>query len=144
MLMGEYKHSIDAKGRVIIPTKLRDGLGDKFILTRGFDGCLFGYPLENWQDLSEKMMTKLPLSKKNARQVIRFFFSAASDVEFDKQGRIMIPAALREYADLSKNCRIIGVSDRLEIWDEEKWQQYLHDTEINVSDLAEDMDEFEF
>lgn len=143
MLMGEYKHALDAKGRIIIPTKLREELGEKFIVTRGLDGCLFGYPMEAWQSLSDKLTTNLPLSKKNARQVVRFFYSAATDVEVDKQGRIMIPQPLREYANLGKNVRIVGVSDRVEIWDENAWKAYLQDTQNNVQDLTEEI-EFEF
>ncbi|MBS4762034.1 division/cell wall cluster transcriptional repressor MraZ [Carnobacteriaceae bacterium zg-ZUI252] len=143
MLMGEYKHTLDTKGRVIIPTKLREELGDKFIITRGLDGCLFGYPMQAWQSLSDKLSENLPLSKKNARQVVRFFYSAAADVEFDKQGRIMIPQPLREYANLGKNVRIVGVSDRLEIWDETMWKNYLNETQDNVQDLTEEI-EFEF
>ncbi|NEW62948.1 division/cell wall cluster transcriptional repressor MraZ [Granulicatella sp. zg-ZJ] len=142
--MGEYKHNMDSKGRIIVPSKLRDELGDKFILTRGLDGCLFGYPLNSWQSLSEKLLHNLPLGKKDARAITRFFYSAASDVEFDKQGRIMIPATLREYAGLDKTCRIIGVSDRLEIWDDEKWQVYVKETEENVQTLTENISEFEF
>lgn len=144
MLMGEFKHTIDAKGRIIVPAKLREELGEEFILTRGLDGCLFGYPKENWQSLTEKLNHQLPLGKKDARSVVRFFYSAASEVEFDKQGRIMIPATLREYAGLSKNCRVIGVSDRLEIWDEQAWQNYIKLTEAQIPDLTENITDFEF
>ncbi|MBF0780153.1 MULTISPECIES: division/cell wall cluster transcriptional repressor MraZ [unclassified Granulicatella] len=144
MLMGEFKHTIDAKGRIIIPAKLREELGEEFILTRGLDGCLFGYPKDSWQSLTEKLTSQLPLGKKDARSVVRFFYSAASEVEFDKQGRIMIPATLREYAELSKNCRVIGVSDRLEIWDELKWQSYLADTQAQIPELTENISDFEF
>lgn len=144
MLMGEYKHAMDAKGRLIIPNKLREELGEQFVLTRGLDGCIFGYPKENWQLLTEKLSRNLPLGKKDARSIVRFFYSAASDVEFDKQGRIVIPTALREYAQLTKACRIVGVSDRLEIWDEEKWQDYLKETENNMQELTEDITDFDF
>lgn len=143
MLMGEYKHTVDTKGRVIIPMKLREELGEKFIVTRGLDGCLFGYPMSAWQSLTEKFSANLPLSKKNARQVVRFFYSAATEVEFDKQGRIMIPQTLREYAMINKNVRIVGVSDRLEIWDENTWREYVFQTQVSVDDLTEDI-EFEF
>lgn len=143
MLMGEYKHTIDTKGRVIIPMKLRDELGEKFIITRGLDGCLFGYPMSAWQSLTEKFSSNLPLSKKNARQVVRFFYSAATEVEFDKQGRIMIPQTLREYATISKNVRIVGVSDRLEIWDDATWKEYVSQTQNSVDELTEEI-EFEF
>lgn len=143
MLMGEYKHAVDTKGRVIIPTKLREELGEKFIVTRGLDGCLFGYPMSSWQSLTEKFSTNLPLSKKNARQVVRFFYSAATEVEFDKQGRIMIPQTLREYASIKKNVRIVGVSDRLEIWDDSTWKEYVAQTQDTVDELTEEI-EFEF
>lgn len=143
MLMGEYKHTVDTKGRVIIPMKLREELGEKFIVTRGLDGCLFGYPMSSWQSLTEKFSANLPLSKKNARQVVRFFYSAATEVEFDKQGRIMIPQTLREYATIKKNVRIVGVSDRLEIWDDSTWKEYVAQTQDTVDELTEEI-EFEF
>lgn len=143
MLMGEYKHTVDTKGRVIIPMKLREELGEKFILTRGLDGCLFGYPMSSWQSLTEKLSANLPLSQKNARQVVRFFYSAATEVEFDKQGRIMIPQTLREYATIKKNVRIVGVSDRLEIWDDSTWKEYVAQTQDTVDELTEEI-EFEF
>lgn len=143
MLMGEYKHTVDTKGRVIIPMKLREELGEKFIVTRGLDGCLFGYPISAWQSLTEKFSSNLPLSKKNARQIVRFFYSAATEVEFDKQGRIMIPQTLREYATINKNVRIVGVSDRLEIWDDDTWKAYVSQTQDSVDELTEDI-EFEF
>lgn len=143
MLMGEYKHTVDTKGRVIIPMKLREELGEKFIVTRGLDGCLFGYPMSSWQSLTEKLSANLPLSQKNARQVVRFFYSAATEVEFDKQGRIMIPQTLREYATINKNVRIVGVSDRLEIWDDSTWKEYVAQTQDTVDELTEEI-EFEF
>lgn len=143
MLMGEYKHTVDTKGRVIIPMKLREEVGEKFIVTRGLDGCLFGYPMSSWQSLTEKLSANLPLSQKNARQVVRFFYSAATEVEFDKQGRIMIPQTLREYATIKKNVRIVGVSDRLEIWDDSTWKEYVAQTQDTVDELTEEI-EFEF
>lgn len=97
MFMGEFQHNIDQKGRIIIPSKFREGLGDRFVITRGLDQCLFAYPMEEWKRLEEKLK-KLPLTKKDARAFTRFFFSGAVECEFDKQGRINIPQTLRKYA----------------------------------------------
>ena len=115
MLMGEYQHNIDAKGRLIVPSKFREELGEKFVVTRGMDGCLFGYPLNEWSQLEAKLQ-EMPLAKKDARTFVRFFYSAATECEIDKQGRINIPANLRTHASLEKGCVVIGVSNRIEIW----------------------------
>ncbi|RPF47999.1 MraZ protein [Hydrogenoanaerobacterium saccharovorans] len=120
MLIGEYAHSLDAKGRVNFPAKMREHLGEHFILTKGLDGCLFVYAMDEWGRLEEKIKA-LPMSK--ARTLQRFLFSGAVDVELDKQGRIVIPPNLRDYAELSKEVMIIGASVRAEIWDKEKWQK---------------------
>ncbi len=101
MLMGEFQHNIDAKGRLIVPSKLREELGEKFVLTRGLDGCLFGYPMSEWENLEAKL-NEMPLAKKDARTFVRFFYSAATECELDKQGRINIPSTLRNYAALTK------------------------------------------
>ncbi|MCZ0717717.1 division/cell wall cluster transcriptional repressor MraZ [Aerococcus kribbianus] len=143
MLIGEFKHNIDAKGRLIIPAKLREDLGEHFVITRGLDGCVFGYPLNNWTIIQEKLK-KLPLAKKEARAFTRFFYSAASEVEFDKQGRINIPKTLVDYADLQKSCQIVGVSDRIEIWSQEKWETFADNVEASFEDIAEDMLDFGF
>ena len=143
MLIGEYQHTIDAKGRMIVPAKFREDLGFTFVVTRGLDGCLYGYPLDQWQVLRQKL-SELPQSKKDARAFARFFNSAASEVEFDKQGRINITPTLREHAGLVKNCRVIGVNDRIEIWDEERWKAYIAETEENFEELAEQMADFGF
>ncbi|MGX6978502.1 division/cell wall cluster transcriptional repressor MraZ [Vagococcus elongatus] len=143
MFMGEYKHNIDAKGRLIMPAKFREELGEKFIVTRGLDGCLFGYPLNEWTHLEEKLK-ELPLAKKDARTFVRFFYSAATECEIDKQGRINIPQTLRHHAELEKSCVVIGVSDRIEIWSEEKWQTFSEDAEENYNELAESMIDFGF
>lgn len=143
MLMGEFQHNIDAKGRLIIPAKFRDDLGDKFVITRGLDGCVFGYPLNNWNAIQEKLK-QLPLAKKEARAFTRFFYSAACEVELDKQGRINVPKTLTTYAKLDKKCRIVGVSDRIEIWSEEKWDAFVDDVEEDFEDIAEDMLDFGF
>ncbi|WP_035053636.1 division/cell wall cluster transcriptional repressor MraZ [Carnobacterium pleistocenium] len=143
MLMGEHKHNIDAKGRLIMPSKFRSDLGEKFILTRGLDGCLFGYPKESWSALEEKLK-QLPLAKKEARAFTRFFYSAAVECELDKQGRINIPQTLREHAQLERECHVIGVSERIEIWSETRWNQVSQDAEEMFDSIAEDMIDFGF
>lgn len=140
MLMGEYIHSMDNKGRVIIPAKFRKELGNKFVVTRGLDECLFIYPMEEWQDLEEKLQS-LPLTKKDVRIFVRFFFSGATECKLDKQGRISIPANLREYSKLQKEVVIVGVSDRVELWSKEKWNNYLAKAEDSYEDIAEKMEE---
>ena len=141
MLMGEFKHNIDAKGRLIMPAKFREALGDTFIVTRGLDGCLFGYPLSQWELLQEKLK-QLPLAKKDARAFTRFFYSAAMEAELDKQGRINIPQTLLDYAKIEKECRIVGVADRIEIWSNEKWEEFAEEAAENFEDIAETMIEF--
>lgn len=141
MFMGEFQHSIDAKGRLIVPSKLREKLGEKFVVTRGLDGCLFGYPLSEWEKLEEKL-NGMPLAKKDARTFVRFFYSAATECEIDKQGRINIPVTLRNHADLTKSCVIIGVSNRIEIWDETRWQAFSEEAEENFDEIAETMIDF--
>lgn len=143
MLIGEYQHTIDAKGRMIVPAKFREDLGFTFIVTRGLDGCLYGYPLEQWELIQNKLRD-LPQSKKDARAFTRFMNSAAIEVEFDKQGRVNISQTLRAYAGLEKNCRVIGNNDRIEIWNEERWQEYIAETEENFEELAENMINFGF
>ena len=139
--MGEFEHSIDTKGRLIVPSKLREQLGDKFVVTRGLDGCLFGYPQTEWEKLEEKL-DQMPLAKKDARSFVRFFYSAATECEIDKQGRINIPNTLRKHASLEKNCVIIGVSTRIEIWDKKRWDDFSEETEENFDDIAETMIDF--
>ena len=137
MLIGEYEHSLDAKGRLIMPAKLRDDIGEKFIITKGLDGCLFGFSQNEWTNFEEKLKT-LPLTNKNARDFVRFFLSGAIECEIDKQGRFLIPINLRESANLQKEVVIIGVGTRIEIWNKEKWNSY-NDENISVEDIAENM-----
>ena len=137
--MGEFKNTLDSKGRLIIPAKFREQLGTNFIVTRGLDGCLFGYPLNEWTRLEEKLKA-LPLTKRDARAFVRFLYSAATNCEFDKQGRINIPVTLRQHAQLSKQCVIVGVSNRLEIWDCERWNQFTNNTADSFDEIAEDLD----
>ncbi|OYP38963.1 division/cell wall cluster transcriptional repressor MraZ, partial [Lachnotalea glycerini] len=120
MFMGEYNHSIDAKGRLIMPSKFREALGDEFVVTKGLDGCLFVYPIDEWQAFEEKLKT-LPLTNKNARQFSRFFLAGAATCEVDKQGRILLPSVLREFAQLNKDVVLVGVLSRIEIWSKSKW-----------------------
>jgi MraZ protein len=142
MLMGEFHHTIDAKGRLIMPAKFRSELGDNFVLTRGMDGCLFGYPMPKWQQLEAKL-DQLPLTKKDARAFVRFFYAAAAEQEIDKQGRINIAKPLLEFAHLSKNCVVVGVSDRIEIWDETLWQTFNQEAEANFDDISENLLDFD-
>ena len=138
MLIGEYEHSLDAKGRLIMPAKLREDMGEKFIITKGLDGCLFGFSQNEWTNFEEKLKT-LPLTNKNARDFVRFFLSGAIECELDKQGRFLIASNLREYANMGKDVAIIGVGTRLEIWDREKWKAYNSDENISADEIAENM-----
>ncbi|MFD2749364.1 MULTISPECIES: division/cell wall cluster transcriptional repressor MraZ [Virgibacillus] len=142
MFMGEFQHNIDTKGRIIVPAKFREGLGDNFVVTRGLDKCLFAYPMDEWKALEEKLK-KLPLTKKDARAFTRFFFSGAVECEVDKQGRINIPQPLRSYAALSKECVVIGVSNRIEFWASENWEDYFSDSEESFSEIAENLMDFD-
>ena len=142
MFMGEFHHSIDTKGRLIIPAKFRELLGDCFVVTRGLDQCLFVYSMAEWQILEEKMKT-LPLTKKDARAFTRFFFSGALECELDKQGRINLSSPLIRYAGLEKDCVIIGVSNRLEIWAKQSWEVYLEAQENSFAEIAENKLEFD-
>ncbi|MED3660308.1 division/cell wall cluster transcriptional repressor MraZ [Ureibacillus sp. FSL K6-8385] len=143
MFMGEYQHTIDAKGRLIIPSKFREALGNSFVITRGLDNCLFGYPMNEWRKLEEKLKD-LPMTKKDARAFARFFFSGATEVELDKQGRINIPSNLAAYAKLEKECVILGVSTKIEIWSKALWEEYFNEAEESFNDIAENLIGFDF
>ncbi|CAJ1314274.1 division/cell wall cluster transcriptional repressor MraZ [Paenibacillus sp. PK4536] len=143
MFMGEFQHSIDEKGRIIIPAKFRELLGTSFVVTRGLDHCLFVYPMEEWSLLEQKLKS-LPLMKADARAFSRFFFSGATEVEWDKQGRINLPGNLRQYAKLEKECVIIGVSNRVEIWSKETWSEYYDHSEQSFNEIAEKLVDFDF
>ena len=138
MLIGEYEHTLDAKGRLIMPAKLREDIGEKFIITKGLDGCLFGFSQAEWNNFEEKLKT-LPLTNKNARDFVRFFLSGATECEIDKQGRFLIAGNLREYAQMEKEIAIIGVGTRIEIWNKEKWKEYNSDENISADAIAENM-----
>ena len=137
MFIGEYEHSVDAKGRVIMPAKLREDIGEKFILTKGLDGCLFAYSQTEWTNFEEKLKT-LPLTNKNARDFVRFFLSGAIECEIDKQGRFLIPSNLRNYSKLDKDIVILGVGTRIEIWNKDTWNKSAED--ISADEIAENMD----
>ncbi len=136
MFTGEFQHTIDDKGRLIMPAKFREMLGDSFMITKGLDSCLFVYPKSEWQNLESKLKN-LPFTNKDARAFARFFFSGASECELDKQGRILIAGNLREYAKLAKEVVIIGVGTRLEIWSKDIWFGYSNEVEENYEELAE-------
>lgn len=140
--MGEYQHTIDTKGRLFMPAKLREALGDNFVATKGLDGCLFVYHPDEWRKLEEKMKA-LPFTRADARAFQRFFFSGATDCEVDKQGRILLPGHLREYAKLEKDVVIIGVSTRIEIWDKQVWADYSKQTEASFEQVAEKLVDFD-
>ena len=137
MFMGEYHYSIDDKGRLTIPSKLRYDLGEKFIVTRGLDNCLFIYPMDEWNNVISKYK-ELP-NTKDARNFMRFFLSGATVCEFDKQGRINIQTPLLNYAKLDKECVIIGVNDRLEVWSKELWEEFINLNEDKLSDIADNL-----
>lgn len=141
MLLGEYKHNIDSKNRLTVPAKLRMELGEKPVLTRGLDNCLFIYPNRDWQLFTQKL-NALPLSQKKARDFKRFMLSGASEVLIDEMGRVLIPDILKKYAQFEKSVVVIGVSDRVEIWSESVWNKYIAEAEKWSGNLAEGLSEF--
>ena len=138
MLIGEYEHSLDTKGRLILPAKIREDLGEKFIVTKGLDGCLFGFSKNEWNNFEEKLKT-LPLTNKDARDFVRFFLSGAIECEIDKQVRFLIASNLRECAELEKEAVIIGVGTRIEIWNKDKWKAYNSEENLSADQIAENM-----
>ncbi|RDU25273.1 division/cell wall cluster transcriptional repressor MraZ [Anaerosacchariphilus polymeriproducens] len=138
MFMGEYNHTIDAKGRLIVPAKFRDKLGEEFVVTKGLDGCLFVYPQEEWKVFEEKLHS-LPLTNKDARKFSRFFLAGAATCEIDKQGRILLPSVLREFAELEKDVVLVGVLGRIEIWSKSKWTE--NSAYDDMDEIAEHMEE---
>lgn len=143
MFMGEYNHTIDAKGRLIVPAKFREILGDNFIVTKGLDGCLFVYPNDEWTRFEEKLKS-LPLTNKNARQFTRFFLAGAAACEVDKQGRILLPQVLREFANLEKDVVLVGVASRIEIWSRERWDESMNTYDGDMDEVAENMESLGF
>lgn len=139
MFIGEYEHTLDAKGRVIMPSKLREEMGEKFIITKGQEGCLFAYSLSEWKNFEEKLKTLPSYTNKNVRDFIRYFLSGATECELDKQGRFLIPINLRGHAMLEKEVIIIGVGTKIEIWDKKTWQRYSNNDNISADEIAENL-----
>lgn len=140
MFIGEFNHTIDSKGRINIPAKFRDELTTPFYITKGLDNSLFVFPNSEWKIFEEKLK-KLPLTNKSARAFVRLFFAGASEVSFDKQGRISVSQPLREHANLIKNVKVIGVGNRIEIWSKEDWENYNTPENISYEEIAEQMAE---
>lgn len=138
MYMGEYHHTIDEKGRLIIPSKWRYDLGEEFIITRGIEHCLYIYSKKDWDSITQKLQT-LPFTKKDAREFSRFFLSGAIVTEFDKQGRVNITSPQIAYANITKECVIVGVGNRLEIWSCESWNDFMSSAVDSMSDIAENL-----
>ena len=136
MFMGEYHHNIDEKGRLIIPAKFREELGDRFIVTRGLEKCLYVYSESEWNNIVAKIKT-LPFTKKDVRTFVRSFFSGATECELDRQGRVNITSPLVSYADIKKECVVIGANDRIEIWSEQSWDNFFLENQDKIEDIAE-------
>ena len=135
MFRGEYSHTVDAKGRLIIPLKFREQLGEECIVTRGLDGCLFIFESGEWEAYEEKLR-KLPMTNKNARSFVRFLSGGATPCEFDKQGRILLPATLRKFAGIEKDVILAGLPNRIEVWSEQKWNENNNYEEIDMDEIA--------
>ena len=138
MFIGEFHHNLDDKSRLIIPSKFRDKLGESFIITRGIENCLYAYSENDWQAIVNKLET-LPFTKKDARNFMRFFLSGATEAEFDKQGRIKISAPLINYANIEKECIIVGTGSRFEIWANTSWEEYFNSAKDSMEDIAENL-----
>lgn len=140
MLIGEYQHTLDTKKRLAIPAKLRKELGERAILTRGLNNCLFVYPMKQWEKLTEKL-SQLPVGQGDTRSFLRLLFSGAVEVELDQLGRVLVPDYLKTYAGLGTRVVIAGVFDRLEVWDEDRWNNYKTEVEKNTDMIAEKLGE---
>ncbi|NLV15782.1 MAG: division/cell wall cluster transcriptional repressor MraZ [Syntrophomonadaceae bacterium] len=136
MFLGEYQHSLDPKGRITIPARFREELGDAFVVTKGLDNCLFVYSMPEWKTVEENLK-RLPFTQGDARAFARFFFSGACECEIDKQGRILLPLSLREYANIDKDVVIIGVGSRVEVWSQENWGKYAEKAEASYEEISE-------
>ena len=141
MFMGEYRHSLDAKNRMIIPAKFRDELGNTFVVTKGLDGCLTVYTSNQWTKIIEQL-EKLPTTKKEARQYVRYLTSKARECELDGQGRIQLPQVLVAAADIKKKCVVVGAADHVEIWSEERWNAYEEEAAASFESIAETLTEY--
>lgn len=142
MFTGEYQHALDSKGRVTIPSRLREALGERFLITKGLDRCIFVYPLSEWARLQQKLR-KLKMTNPQSRAFKRIVFSGAMEVESDKQGRVLIPNKLREYAGIEKDVILIGVGERVEIWSENAWNDYYEEADSNYEELAEKLVDYD-
>jgi MraZ protein len=144
MFLGEYTHTLDEKGRITLPSKLRENLDQRVVVTRGLDGCLFVFPYEDWKRFTEILGERLPFTNGSARSFSRFFFSGAVDINVDRQGRILVPPYLRQYANLDSEVIVIGANTRLELWDPERWRQALVNVESNAEEIAEQFSNITF
>ena len=142
MFIGEYNHTMDEKGRVIVPVKFRDGLGQTFYITKGFDSCLFVFDEQEWESFRHKLDGNA-LKKKDYRKLQRIFIASANDCSLDKQGRVLLPLHLREYANIDKDLVFLGVSNRIEIWSKENWEAYNDDEDFDLTDLAEQLEDLD-
>lgn len=140
MFKSQYNHTIDAKGRLSIPSKFRDVLGDEFVITKGMDGCLFAYTNEAWEEFERKLSTLPTLTNKNARQFVRFFMAGAASVDIDKQGRILMPNHLKTHAALEKDVVLVGAGTRIEIWSLERWES-MNPDDKDMDDIAEGIED---
>ncbi|UHR03342.1 division/cell wall cluster transcriptional repressor MraZ [Peptoniphilus sp. GNH] len=140
MFIGEYEHSLDNKGRVIVPAKFRDDLSETFVMTKGLDKCLFVYPMEEWKLIEEKLKA-LPMTNPMVRSFVRTFFAGASDASLDKQGRVLIPQKLRDHALIERDAVIIGVATRFEIWSKQEWEAYNSTEGLSYEELAQQLSE---
>lgn len=139
MFFGEYQHSLDDKGRLTIPSRLREGLGEHFVATKGLDNCLFVYPLAEWESLESKLRA-LPFTRADVRAFVRLIFAGATECELDRQGRILLPPNLRTHAQLERDAVILGVSNRVEIWSKEKWESYSQQAGESYESVAEHLE----
>lgn len=138
MFLGEYQHSLDTKARIIIPARFREQLGEKFVATKGLDNCVFLYPMNEWQAIEAKLRS-LPLTRADVRSFVRFFFSGAAELEFDKQGRTVLSVNLRDYAGIDRDVVVIGVGNRIEIWAVDKWAEYTDKAGSSFEAIAESL-----
>jgi MraZ protein len=144
MFLGEFNHTLDDKGRLILPAKFREQLAPGIVITRGLDGCLFVFTYEDWSKFTSQLREKLPFTQKSGRDLTRFFFAGASHIIPDKQGRVLIPPFLRKYAGLDSNAVITGANTRLEVWDPERWQKMMQEVELNAEQVAEQFSNITF
>ena len=139
MFQGEYQHGLDTKGRLILPVRIREELGTQFVLTKGLDGWLFIFTPSAWMDFSDKL-NQLPTSSKEARKLKRYFIGSSIECETDKQGRFLIPPVLRNFAEIDKEVTILGVSDKIEIWSTERYEEYQNEDDMSIEDIAGELD----